>query len=60
MKRVFRVDHPLNPFSLTPGQQYYVTVQGSNDAGGRPAALGMFQAGAASQMARMGWLFVVS
>lgn len=34
VKRVFQVDWPLNQISLTPGSQYYVTVQGSNEAGG--------------------------
>lgn len=33
VKRVFQVDWPLNQISLTPGSQYYVTVQGSNEAG---------------------------
>jgi hypothetical protein len=31
--RVYTVDWPLNQISLSPGQQYYLTVQGSNDAG---------------------------
>lgn len=43
MKRVYQVEWPLNQISLTPGQQYYVTVQGSNDAGARGGVVGCSQ-----------------
>jgi len=33
-KQVFFVDWPLAQISLSSGVQYFITVQGSNDAGG--------------------------
>ncbi len=39
-RRIFYVDWPLNQVSLTPGAQYFITVQGYNDAGESAGWLG--------------------